>query len=192
MANIWLVDVIRTTHTSPNAPRPITFSTSKSSRLSRRFLINWTTGLTSSMKSVTVFSRRNDELQHSSYSTMRQSSNASTDIVLPGCVIGAVMLPSVAEPNNMLDAPFSMIIDSSWRKRFKPDTAAAKYYNKREDNTTSHQWTINIFIIEIPIFIFMNSRKGLFADDNQKKILLPGISFNMRSVFISDMVILNF
>lgn len=125
MANIWLVDVIRTTHTSPNAPRPITFSTSKSSRLNRRFFINWTTGLTSSMKSVTVFSRRNDELQHSSYSTMRQSSNASTDIVLPGCVIGAVRLPSVAEPNSMLDAPFSMIIDSSWRRRFKPDTAAA-------------------------------------------------------------------
>lgn len=75
------------------------------------------------MNSVTVFSRRNDELQHSSYSTSRQSSNASTDIDLPGLVVDDSISVGPSEaPNSIPDAPFSIIIDSSWRKRFNPDT----------------------------------------------------------------------
>lgn len=131
MANTWFVDVIRTTHTSPNAPRPITLSTSKSSRLSRKFLINWTTGFTNSIKSLTVFSRRSDELQHSSYNTINASNSASTDNVLPGLMSDELVhLPS-NEANKMLDAPFSIIIDSNWRKRFKPETGAMR---KKEEN----------------------------------------------------------
>lgn len=80
------------------------------------------------MKSLTVFSRRNDELQHSSYNTINASSRASTDNVLPGLMSAAFVyllsLPVALLPNKMLDAPFSMIIDSNWRKRFKPDMAA--------------------------------------------------------------------
>uniref|UniRef100_A0A8W7P6V1 Uncharacterized protein n=1 Tax=Anopheles coluzzii TaxID=1518534 RepID=A0A8W7P6V1_ANOCL len=54
-------------------------STSKSSRDSRSCFTLCTTDFISSIKSDTVFSRRSDELQHSSYSTTRQSSIVSTD-----------------------------------------------------------------------------------------------------------------
>lgn len=119
IANIWLVVIIRTTHTSPNAPRPITLTTSKSSRVNRNRLITCTIGFTKSIKSETVFSRRNDELQHSSCSTSKQSSKPSTETdFLPD-----VCTASDASNNKLLDSPFSIISESSWCKRFKPETA---------------------------------------------------------------------
>jgi protein involved in polysaccharide export with SLBB domain len=54
------------------------------------------------MYSVTVFSRRNDELQHSSYSTSKQSNKVSDDINLPA-------VDTLDVPYRDVGAPFSII-----------------------------------------------------------------------------------
>ena len=71
------VAFMRTKATSPNAPRPITLTMSKSARVKRRARTRSTTGRAYSTKLATCLSRASDECAHSSYSASSASSSVS-------------------------------------------------------------------------------------------------------------------